>query len=137
MVGISVVAESARVGGVLNLLLGAVGAGGVVAIPSVMGATDTFLTIANDGTYTDTANGSGNWVTPTSAPVAANYQARASSLSGDTAQAVGTFDTWLDLSTTRQWAVNAGGFACTFTLEIRDKVSGVVRDSATCTVDTT
>lgn len=100
-----------------------------------MEATDDFLTLENDGDYT-TPGDSGEWVTPSEAGIAALYEARASDLAGDTAEAVGTFDTWLDLATSRQWGANAGGFLITFTLEIRDKATQVVRGSSSCTVGT-
>lgn len=106
---------------------------GVVSLPASIASNDGPIELENDGDWTAVGDG-GEWVTPSEASLALRYECRASSLAGDTAQAVGTFDTWLDLATSRSWSVNAGGFLCTFTLEIRDKVTQVVRDSSSCTI---
>lgn len=124
-----------RVSGALLTLLGSGGTPGVVSLPAAISSNDGPITLENDGDWTAVGDG-GEWVVPSTAGVAALYEARASSLAGDTAQANGTFDTWLDLSTNRSWDMDAGGFLCTFTLEIRDKATRVVRDSAACTIST-
>lgn len=119
--------------GVLGVLLSSGAVLGAVSLPASISSNDGPIELENDGDWTAVGDG-GEWVTPSVAGVAALYEARASSLAGDTAQAVGTFDTWLDLATSRSWSVNAGGFLCTFTLEIRDKATHVVRDSSSCTI---
>lgn len=119
--------------GVLAAMSG--GALGLVALPASISSNDGTIDLENDGDWA-AVGASGEWVTPSEASIAALYEARASGLSGDTGEASGTYDTWLDLATTRSWGVNAGGFLCTFTLEIRDKATHVVRDSTDCTVST-
>ena len=122
--------------GVLALLLGGGAVIGAVNLPASIASNDGAITLENDGDWT-AVGANGEWVTPSELGVAALYEARAFNLAGDTAQALGTFNTFLDLATSRSWAVNAGGFLCTFTLEIRDKATHVVRDSASCTISST
>jgi hypothetical protein len=115
------------------MLAGVGGAIGAVNLPASITSNDGPIVLENDGDWT-AAGANGEWVTPSELGVAALYEARAFNLAGNTAQAVGTFNTFLDLATTRSWNVNAGGFLITFTLEIRDKATHVVRDSAACTI---
>lgn len=116
-------------------------AAGVVSIGNESVANvdnNASITYENDGTLTAVGTGlSGStWLTPQLTALAAQYEIRASSASGDTGQVTGTFNTWLALSSDRTWLLNAGNFSVTFTIEIRDKFTGVVRDSATVTLDT-
>lgn len=95
------------------------------------------ITLEGDGDWTTAGGGSsGEWVTPSETAIAALYEARASSLAGDVGDAIGTFDTWLDLSGGAAWGVNGTNKLVTFTLEIRDKATHTVRDSAACSCGT-
>lgn len=81
--------------------------------------------LTNDGNW-EAIGANGVWCATRSGAaagtvIAADYQARASNLAGDTADATGTFDTWLDLSTTRSWGVFGTNKLVTFTVEIRGK----------------
>lgn len=102
------------------------------------GAGDASIIYNNDGTTGGLGTGhSGNpWVTPQLAGVAAQYEVRASGATGDTAQGTGSFDTWLVLSSNRTFGLNAGGFGLSFTVEIRDKFTQIVRDTATVVLNT-
>jgi hypothetical protein len=79
------------------------------------------LTLSNAGTWTGTGAGSGTWLT--GGGTNADYEARASNLTGNTGNATGTYNTWLVLSTSRTWGLVAGAIGTlrttSFTLEIR------------------
>lgn len=114
---------------------------GNVSLPATIDAAinmagTSSVTLENDGDWTSTNEPGSEWVTPSDAGVAANYEGRASNAVGDTADAVGTFNTWQALSTTRTWGVTGTNKLLTFTLEIREAVSGIVRDSTAVTTGT-
>lgn len=74
----------------------------------------------------------GNWVTPTSQ--ASNYEVRASLNFGF---ATGTFDTWLALSSTREWYASAAigsSELAEIVLDIRRIGTSTILDSATITL---
>lgn len=110
------------------------GALGVVSF-AALGDTDTpaKVELQNDGDIHDNGGDTGaNWVEPANATVAALYQVRASALAGTgTGFVTGTFGSWLDLSTTRAWGSSTSGTNASFTLEIREKTTGVVRFTRT------
>lgn len=70
-----------------------------------------------------------------------SYEARATLVSGALASLYSSpLDTWLALTTTREWAVRTGGFpgdyqSATLTIEIR--ANSVILDSATITLEAT
>lgn len=72
------------------------------------------------GTWSASGGQSGTWLT-TGANT--DFEARASNLTGNTANATGTYDSWLPLSSTRTWGLTGGVVgsyrSTTFTLEIR------------------
>jgi len=95
-----------------------------------------FIRLNTDGTitkddgnlanYTDT-----EWVSPTSTGIGSSYEVRATMTSGVTP--VGTFNSWIALSTNRTWSLsrsNLGTTTSAFTLEIRDTATDTVQDSA-------
>ena len=129
-------------GALLMMMAAGSGAPGVVAIANetiVKTAGNASITYENDGTLTSIGEigvSSPNWLTPQAATIAALYEIRASSASGDTGELTGTLDTWLALSSDRTWLLNAGDFSVTFTVEIRDKFTLVVRDSASVQLNT-
>lgn len=121
-------------------------AAGVVSIvdETLNGANGVACSISyeNDGDVSAVAAGGLNgstWVAPDTADIAAGYQIHVAA-TGDTGSLTGTLDTWLDLSTTRTWQLAAPGepddFAVSLTVQIRDKFSQLVRDSATVTLGT-
>jgi hypothetical protein len=73
------------------------------------------------------------WVNPPSA--AADYEVRATLISGDTP--TGTLNTWLNLGTTRTWLLMAASTAlrCSLTIEIRRSGGTTVLDSAQIDLD--
>jgi hypothetical protein len=79
----------------------------------------------------------GDWIDPVSAGTG-NYEVRASGLSGDTPG--GTFDTWLNLGTNRQWTISRssnGTSGCSFTLEIRPAGGGSILATSSVSLDAT
>jgi hypothetical protein len=98
-----------------------------------------FIRLNSDGTiskddgnlanYTDT-----EWVSPTSTGIGSSYEVRATMTSGVTP--VGTFNSWIALSTNRTWSLSRSSLGTTnsaFTLEIRDTATDTVQDSAAIT----
>jgi hypothetical protein len=88
------------------------------------------------GVYGTAVVFTGNWVTPTSQ--ASNYQIRATGSDPDLAGSA--LNTWLALSTTREWTVtkgdNTSGFVnATITIEIRDTATSTVRGTAVVTLE--
>ncbi|MEO8467978.1 MAG: hypothetical protein ABI640_21880, partial [Gammaproteobacteria bacterium] len=87
--------------------------------------------LSNDGTYSvgDGAGGAnvGNWVTPATAVVAAYYQIKTVVNSGSfsTDPSAGSY---IDLSSSRTWTKSAVG-TVNFTVTIREKASGIVRQT--------
>lgn len=123
------------------------GAPGVVAIGNEaitgVGVGQAIINYENDGDLTGTGTGapSSTWVTPDTAIVAAFYQIHVAA-TGDTATLTGdSLDTWLDLSSTRSWTLSAPGAPGTavvsLTVQIREKATGIVRDTATVGLTTT
>lgn len=127
-------------------IMGAMGGGaaGVVSISNenIIGfAHQARITYMSDGSVT--ALGSGlfgeTWVTPANSNVAAGYEIRFSNATGDTSELVGSdFNTWLPLTSDRMVGVNVpqglGTNTVSFTVEIRDRFSQLVRDSASVTL---
>ena len=67
---------------------------------------------------------------------ASDYECLAT-ITGGTATDNGTFGTWLNLGTTREWSSSItfiGTQTCTFSLQIRLVGTGTTIDTATCTV---
>lgn len=76
-----------------------------------------------------------NWVTPTSS--AANYEVRATKVSGDTPNPGDALNTWLPCTSNRSWTLQLTGIGrldCVLTIEIRDAATQTVRDTATITM---
>jgi hypothetical protein len=113
-------------------MLGRGGAPGVIngALPSGSDPTGATFQLSNNGTYFVTNGGSGNWVTPANATIAAYYQCKVDVTAGAFSGPSSATGSWLDLSTTRSWAQNAGGSAV-FTLSIREKATTIVRSVQT------
>ena len=104
-------------------------------------AAQARITYMSDGSVT--ALGSGlfreTWVTPADPSVAAGYEIRFSNATGDTSELIGsTFDTWLPLTSDRMVGVSLpigfGTNTVSFTVQIRDRFTQLVRDSATVTL---
>src|SRR5690606_15647130 len=79
------------------------------------------------------------WVTPANPSVAAGYEIRFSNATGDTSELIGSdFNTWLPLTSDRMVGVNIpigfGTNTVSFTVQIRDRFTQLVRDSATVTL---
>jgi len=105
------------------------GAQGVIngAIPDASNSGLAGIVLLNDGTYSSSGNSNGNWVTPATSVIAAQYQAK-------TDVTAGTFSNdpsaggWIDLSTSRTWDKQVVG-TVTFTLTIREKATTIVRST--------
>lgn len=122
--------------GVLAAALG-FGAPGLLNQSSWADAADpggASLNVNNDGTFDGSGSPGGDWVTPALASVAAFYQIKVDATSGSFSS--GTTGTWLDLSSTQSWSRNAGD-SVGFALQIREKLSTLVRLSITGTLDAT
>lgn len=107
-----------------------------------VGVGQAIITYENDGDLTGTGTGapSSTWVTPAAAATAAFYQIHVSA-TGDTATLTGdSLDTWLDLSSSRSWTLSApgapGSAVVGLAVQIREKATGIVRDSASVTLNT-
>jgi hypothetical protein len=95
------------------------------------GAAGAQIRFVNDGTYEYGDTGVGGmiggspWCVPSTTAVAALYQLQVNVLAG--AVASGTFDTWIDLSSTRTyWTLDTPG-TNTVRVRIREKGTGLVR----------
>lgn len=110
------------------------GAPGILsAVPSSSNTFSATWEMHNDGTYLvgDGLGGSatGNWVVPTTAPVAAYYQVKTVVNSG-TFNGDPSAGSYIDLSTTRIWSKSAVG-TVNFTVTVREKATGIVRQTYT------
>lgn len=133
--------------GILLAMAGMSGAApGVVSIGNEsitgVGVGQAIINYENDGDLTGTGTGapSSTWVNPHTTTVAAFYQIFASA-TGDTATLTGAaLDTWLDLSSTRSWTLSApgapGSAVVSLAVQIREKATTIVRDTATVTLNT-
>lgn len=74
-----------------------------------------------------------NWISDISQ--ISNFQIKATKTAG-TNPSGSSLATWLDLSTSRQW-ISGIGSNCTLTVEIRNKTTLVVKDTATVYLETT
>jgi hypothetical protein len=112
----------------------------ISAFINVAGTATSTLTLASTGeaigSVTPSGSGDGNyspqWGVGTTT---SNYEARWTTTAG--ALSSGTAGTWLNLGTSRAWAVSRGApgsSSCTGTLEIRDTVTGIVVATATITL---
>lgn len=95
-----------------------------------LGNAAAYFNMLSNGTITEFTNlggtvGHGNWVTPTSS--AANYQVRATLLTG--ALSSGITGSWLTMTSNQAWACadSAGITQATLTIEIRDTATSTVR----------
>lgn len=97
------------------------------SLPNSANPTSSTWELNNNGQYTvgDGVGGTatGNWVTPTS--FAALYQAK-TDVTGGSFSADPSAGSYVDLSSNRQWSRLAAG-TVTFTVTIREKVTGIVR----------
>lgn len=129
--------------GIIAALAGAsAGLGGTVATPDLNpnesnpgGIAVATLSLTSAGAYSATNDLSGNYCTPTS--LASQLDARLT-LNTGTTPIRSAMATWLNLGTNRSWSVsaNAGQIRQAIcTLEIRESVSGVIRDTSTVTFD--
>lgn len=118
------------------------GLGGTVGTPDLNpnrtnpgGTAIATLSLTSAGAYSATNDLSGNYCTPTS--LASQLDARLTVVSG-TNPGGASLGTWLNLGTTRTWnlTATAGQVRQTFcTLEIRESVSGAIRDTSSVTFD--
>src|SRR5690606_39250661 len=100
------------------------------------------ITYMSDGSITALGGGlvGETWVTPANPSVAAGYEIRFSNATGDTAELIGSaFNTWLPLTSDRMVGVNIPQELNTtnsvsFTVQIRDRFTQLVRDSASVTL---
>lgn len=118
--------------GATAMMMASVGAPGILAV--VPGASNSFSAsweMHNDGTYLvgDGLGGAatGPWVAPTNATVAAFYQVKTAVTAGafSVDPSAGSF---IDLSSTRIWSKSSVG-TVTFTVTIREKATGIVRQT--------
>lgn len=133
----------------MTAILGALGAYGATAVAAVVSITDQDIfeagtgsvsatySVANDGKV---KNGAGaileTWLQG-SGGVVANYEVRATLVSGTLTS--GTTGSWLGCATTRTWtktngASNNSTVTAALTIEIRRASDGIVLDSATVTL---
>ena len=103
------------------ILLGAVG--GLPGQPNTSlpngGSTSpnpASYSLLNDGTYSITGAGTGNWLTPALAALASLWEVKVDPTSGSFAS--GTTGSWLSLGTTRTWTINSVT-SVTFTISWR------------------
>jgi len=126
-------------------IMGAMGgAPGVVSIGDeniISFAAQARITYMSDGSITALGDGlfGETWVTPADPSVAAGYEIRFSNATGDTSELIGSaFDTWLPLTSDRMVGVNVpiefGTNTVSFTVQIRDRFTQLVRDSASVTL---
>lgn len=111
-----------------NLLISALGGGTTIAIAGYWLNSSGIVEAREQSNYFNF----GNWVTPTSQ--ASNYEVRASLNFGF---ATGTFDTWLALSSTREWSASAAigsSELAEIVLDIRRIGTSTILDSATITL---
>jgi len=116
-------------GGVLALLSrGAAGAiNGALPHGSGVGGTQTWQ-LNNDGSYTIAGAAGGDWLTPSEAALAADWEVKIDVTVG--AFATGATGTWLALSSSRAWTTDEPtSSSCTFTVSFRDKHTTVVRST--------
>lgn len=118
------------------------GLGGTVATPDLNpnqsnpgGTATATLSLTSAGAYSATNDLSGNYCNPTS--LASQLDARLTLVSG-TIPGGPLVGTWVNLGTTRTWSLIATAgqvrqSVCT--LEIRETVSGLVRDTSAVTFD--
>lgn len=112
------------------------GIAGIVGVPpsgtNVGGAS---WIMNNDGTYNVDGAGVGSWCAPNGTGIAAGYQVKTVVNSGtfNTDPSAGAF---IDCSSTRLWQKTAVG-TVNFTVTIREKVTGIVRATATKTLTVT
>lgn len=101
-------------------------AGIIQAISNGSGVSPQSFGVNSNGQY---ANGgsAGNWVVPTNAATAANYQVKVDVTGGSFTSGEVT-GTYVDCSSTRTWTRTGAG-TVTFTVTFREKGSGVVRGS--------
>lgn len=127
-------------------IMGAMGgAAGVVSIRDeniISFAQQARITYMSNGSITALGDGlvGETWVTPANPSVAAGYEIRFSNATGDTSELIGSaFDTWLPLTSDRMVGVNPpqgfGTNTVSFTVQIRDRFSQLVRDSASVTLN--
>lgn len=115
-------------------LFGAGGSVGLLAetLPNGSGSGSASFQLINDGTYAISTSQTGNWVTPADTTTAGYFQVKVDITAGgpfdDTDAGTGTY---LDLSTTRTWAISSAVGSVTFTVTIREKASGIVRKTYT------
>ena len=112
------------------LLLGMGGAAGIIngAIVASAEASPALFSVLNTGAYTDTSlSFTGNWVTPATTTIAAQYQVKVDATSGSFSS--GTTGTWLDCSSHQSWTKSSG--SVTFTISFREKATGIVRSVQT------
>lgn len=110
--------------GVLNVLLGMSGAPGVIQnISDGVDAVGVTLALNNDGTYTMTGTGGGNWIEPASAVIAAQWEVKVDVTSG--AFTSGTTGTWLAMSSNRSWIEDSGQVI--FDISWREAATHIVR----------
>lgn len=109
-------------------VLGISGAPGVIngALPNSSAISPSNYVIGNGGTYSINGGGaSGDWVSPSSALIAAYYQVQVDPTSGTFDGGSAATGSYLDCSSTRTWTKSAG--VVTFTISFREKATGVVR----------
>lgn len=126
------------VGGVWKKFFDAIN--GAISDQYVTGTSSASYRLKNDGIGQTGANGvfsdiPGEWLL---AGAASDLEIRAFNLTGDTGFVTGTFNSFLNLGTTRTWQITASGGTfrtCTFELELRRVADGVTVDTATITLE--
>lgn len=116
-------------GAVGAMMFGAGGAQGVIngALPNGVGAGSAAFQLLNDGTYSITPSQTGNWVTPASASLAAQYEVKIDETIGTFT--TGTVGSYVALSSTQTWTVT--GVSVQFTVTFREAATQVVRSTQT------
>jgi hypothetical protein len=128
-------------------ILGVIASGGVGSIGGTVGTPDLNpsdfqvnataqcgVTLNTSGGYVSTTDLSGDYCTPTS--LASGLEARLVFNSGDNEVSGSALNTWLPLTTERQWTLAASpGFTlqAICTLSIRETLSLIERDTSTVT----
>lgn len=88
----------------------------------------------SNGTYDEFQGGAGpDWITPSGSGVGSDYEIRCTKNSG-TDPSGSSLNSWLALSSTRQWYLQRTSFGtttCNLTIQIRDSLTQTVQDSGT------
>lgn len=117
--------------GIIGAVIAAVsGAPGIIqAVPNAGGPAASSFGLTNAGAITVNGGGSGNWVSPASAIIAAYYQVKVDVNSGSFTSGDAT-GAWLDLSTSRAWARTGAG-TVNYNVSFREKATAAVRSVQT------